>query len=248
MIQNAIKTLSKSADELRVANYIVLFGGRDLTGEFFTEKTALESSYTSTGVLHVDFEHGLDPDRVGMTADDVIGVVDWKTAKVDEHGVFVERSLKRQARYMKRLEELIEAGVIGTSSQAVSGKAKKSTDGEIHAWPLMRDTLTFTPAEPRMLKENVLMAAKSLLTVFPDSKSLSDGLRGFENFNPNLKAAIETAASIREIEAALRDSGGFDRANACALVSRIKALAQGELAAEEQAKRELAEVFAKFCA
>jgi HK97 family phage prohead protease len=62
----------------------------------------------------------------------------------------------------------------------------------------------------------------------------------------SVKSAIEQASTIREIEAALRDSGGFARADACALVARIKSMLQGELAAEEKAKREIAATFQKF--
>jgi uncharacterized protein len=62
----------------------------------------------------------------------------------------------------------------------------------------------------------------------------------------SVKSAIQKASTIREIEAALRDSGGFARADACALVARIKSMLQGELAAEEKAKREIAAAFQKF--
>ena len=63
---NHLKFLSKSTSDLVVGNYMVLFGGRDLTGEFFTKKTQLESSYTDLGSMYVDFEHGVDPDGVGV--------------------------------------------------------------------------------------------------------------------------------------------------------------------------------------
>ena len=58
-----------------------------------------------------------------------------------------------------------------------------------------------------------------------------------------VKSAIEHASSIREIESALRESGGFNRADACFLVSLIKSLVQGELATEEKAKRDIAKLF-----
>lgn len=61
-----------------------------------------------------------------------------------------------------------------------------------------------------------------------------------------IKSAIERASSIREIEAALRDAGGFSRSDAAMLVSRVKSMLQGELAAEEKAKREIAELFQKL--
>jgi HK97 family phage prohead protease len=63
----------------------------------------------------------------------------------------------------------------------------------------------------------------------------------------NVKSFIDEAESLKEIESLLRDAAGFTRADACALVSRIKALAHGERDAE--AKRladELAATFQQF--
>lgn len=59
----------------------------------------------------------------------------------------------------------------------------------------------------------------------------------------SVKSLIEEAHSLKEIEHALRESGRFSRNDACLLVSRIKSLLQGELAAEEQAKRAIAMAF-----
>jgi len=171
---NELKAISKTDDELRVANYIVLFGGRDLegianenkntdgtTGEYFTKATALDSAYTETGRLLVDWEHGHAPDGEPQR-DDVLGYVDWSTKTIDDKGVWVERVLNRRNAYMRYLEQLVEAGMVGNSSEAVPGKAAKGEDGEIKVWPLKRDTLTVTPMEPRMMKENVLQAYKAL--------------------------------------------------------------------------------------
>ena len=228
-MRNELKTISQTADELRVGNYIILFGGRDLTGEFFTPETQIESAYTKSGILHVDFEHGLDPDELGMDAHQVLGYVDWKTAKVDETGVFVERVLNRQARYMARLETLIDAGLVGNSSESIRGQAKRLNTGEIVEWPLVRDTLTFTPAEPRMLKGNTLKAARDLRAVFPHSKSLAL----IEDIEP-LKAVIEAAQSLKDVESLLRDAAGFSRADATALVARIKSMCHGDRDTQDQ--------------
>jgi hypothetical protein len=81
---NELKAISKTDTELRVGNYIALFGGKDLEGEHFTPETDFTSSYTKTGVLYVDWEHGLGKKIDGKSApgpDDVLGYVDWKTAK-----------------------------------------------------------------------------------------------------------------------------------------------------------------------
>jgi HK97 family phage major capsid protein len=170
MTDNALKAISRTDDELRVGNYIVLFGGRDLegvandnknldgsAGEFFTPNTVLDSSYTKAGALYVDWEHGQ-----GDLGDELLGVVDWKTARVDDQGVFVERVLNRRNQYVQWVEGLIEAGLVGTSSEAEPEGVQKADNGAIERWPLKRDTLTVAPMEPRMLTENTVTALKAL--------------------------------------------------------------------------------------
>jgi len=179
--ENNLKSISKNDNELRVSNYIVLFGGRDLTafrfmgnkqpkfknpdgsaGEFFSKSVVLESDYTELGKVPVNWEHGTDPEGYGLDADEVLGYVDWKSARIDERGVFVERVLNRRKEYVKWLEDLIDAGLVGTSSEAVGKGIEIKENGEIIKWPLKRDTLTVTPMEPRMLSGNVLNAYKAL--------------------------------------------------------------------------------------
>lgn len=181
---NSLKSISLTDDEFRVGNYIVVFGGRDLTGiaqrknqdgslgEYFTPATDLESSYTKSGVLHVDFEHSQDPDELGIGRDDVLGFVDWKTAKKDERGVFVERVLNRRQKYVNWLKDLVDAGLIGNSTEAIDTQVERGKDGEIKRWPLRRDTLTVNPMEPRMLNQNVMAAVKALQEVMPSLKSV----------------------------------------------------------------------------
>mgnify|MGYP006318431975 FL=1 len=217
---NNLKSLSQTENELRVGNYIILFGGRDLSGEFFTKNTEIKSAYTDLGLLYVDFEHGFDADDTGNDENNVLGVVDWKTAKIDDKGVFVERVLSRRSEYVQFLEELINAGVIGTSSQAVSGKAVKKSDGEIIEWPLMRDSLTVTPMEPRMIGENILTAAKSLVEIFPTSKSLRE-LTGLKS--QDSQKNIELITDLKSAERYLRDSG-LSRSAAVAFMAKVKNL------------------------
>jgi hypothetical protein len=60
----------------------------------------------------------------------------------------------RRNQYMQFLEELIDAGLVGNSSEALEDGIKRTKKGEILAWPIKRDTLTFSPAEPRMMTDN----------------------------------------------------------------------------------------------
>ena len=172
--KNALKAISRTDDELRVGNYIVLFGGRDLEGigseiingdgsrgEFFMPTTQFESAYTKAGAFHIDWEHG----KRELSPDEVLGTVDWKTARWDEKGIFVERVLNRRSKYVQFVEDLIEQGLIGTSTQPVQVGVSKKANGEIESWPLYRDSLTVMPMEPRMMQEfgdNVLQAFKAL--------------------------------------------------------------------------------------
>lgn len=220
-MENNLKILSKSENDLVVVNYMVLFGGKDLVGEHFTKNTIFDSGYTESGLLYVDFEHGIDPDKMGIDDSNVLGFVDWKSAKIDDKGIFVERVLNRRAKYVEYLSELIDAGVIGNSSEAVRGKTMRKRDGEITHWPLKRDTLTLTPMEPRMIGANIITAAKSLSELFPNSRTLAE-ITGKE-IQDQIKT-IESIETVRDAEAFLRDAGGFSKSQASAFISRFKKL------------------------
>ena len=180
---NALKAISRTDDTITVANYLIVFGGRDLEGvrpmtteiawrnidgsrgEYFTKSTDLESFYTRAGAVIVDWEH-----KRGELGDEDLGVVDWKTARIDDKGVFAERVLNRRNKYVQWLEELgwFDDGTLGTSSLAVPSLVQKAADGQITRWPLMRDTITVSPMEPRMITENHLQAFKALGIPVPD--------------------------------------------------------------------------------
>jgi hypothetical protein len=178
---NPLKAMSRTDDTITVGNYIVVFDGRDLEGrgsphinpdgskgEYFTADTDVSSIYTKAGVLYEDWEHA------GAEAgDDLLGIVDWKTAKIDDKGIFVERVLSRRNQYVQWLDELgwFDDGTLGTSSQADPRGTEKAADGQILRWPLVRDTITVTPMEPRMISENQLRVFKALGIPVPDDNS-----------------------------------------------------------------------------
>jgi HK97 family phage major capsid protein len=180
MGNNELKTIRKTDDELVVANYMVLFGGNDHDGQHFTKSTDFESSYTKTGTLYIDWDHGEAKELYGDDVDspgrhDILGWVDWKTAKTDDTGLWVERVLDVRNRYIQYTEPLIEAGLIGSSSEAVPNLIEVSEEGEIKRWGLRRDAFTVLPAEPRMMKEfgdNVITAIKALSEFQPHLKAL----------------------------------------------------------------------------
>ena len=211
---NALKAVSTTGDELRVANYLIVFGGRDLEGiaspqvnpdgsrgEYFTSETNLESTYTKSGVLFVDWEHGTDSEP---GPGDVLGVVDWKTARPDERGVWVERVLNRRSRYVQWLEPLIADGLIGTSSEAVPSEVEKAADGRITRWPLARDTLTVQPMEPRMMTENQLQAFKALGLPVPNDTEPEAEPEPEHETSPEADAANQQRAAVDVAKARAR--------------------------------------------
>ena len=91
--------------------------------------------------------------------------IERSTFLIDEKGIFVDRVLNRRKKYVQWLEELVEAGLVGTSSEAVGKGIEIKSNGEITKWPLKKDTLTVTPMEPRMMTANTLNAYKALDTM-----------------------------------------------------------------------------------
>lgn len=62
----------------------------------------------------------------------------------------------------------------------------------------------------------------------------------------DVKSAIDEADSLKEIEAILREAGRFSRADACALVARVKSMARGERVAEMTGAEEIRSLFQRI--
>lgn len=58
-----------------------------------------------------------------------------------------------------------------------------------------------------------------------------------------VKSVIESASSLKEIESLLRDAGGFSRADATALVARIKSMCQSDSGQNEKVKSVILDIF-----
>lgn len=118
------------------------WNGRDLEGEFFSTKTDFMLDFF-TGERPVLFDHGLDEDMDNA----IIGrVVEYKAT---DAGVWTIAQLDRRARYIEKLKELVDRGVLSFSSGAYPAltRVNKST-GEIERWPWVELTLTPTPMNP----------------------------------------------------------------------------------------------------
>lgn len=205
--KNALKTLSETDDELRVANYLALFNSKDLSGEWFAEDTDFSSKYTGLGRFPLDWEHGLGhkwgDGMFGPDPTEPIGFVDWKTSRKDKIGIWVERVLNRRNRYVAALEKLIKDGLIGSSSEALSYMVQILRSGKIARWPLMADSLTVMPMEPRMVTENSVGAIKSAVEALPGvAKSFQEtwGNDALIAAGIDVPASLEADDSTKDIE------------------------------------------------
>jgi hypothetical protein len=202
---NQLKVVGKTEHELRVANHIILFKtegfDKDYHGQHFTPNTGLESSYTKTGRLLIDIEHGFEPDNVDGEpgVDDIVGYVDWKTAKVTDLGVWVERVLDRRNAYIAYTEPLIEAGFFGTSSEATKEWTFDEETGEIKSWPLKRDSMTVEPAEPRMMFSNMLAAVKSSIEIKNRQAQIEPDLLSDEEWGAFCDSLNNAIKAIKEV-------------------------------------------------
>ena len=188
---NHLKTVGRTDDEIILANYMILWDGRDLEGtvnkrrnrdgskgEYFTKGTVLESDYTQIDAVIVDWEHGQEPEGKGISpsADEPLGRVLWKSVQKDNLGLWAKRALNRRNQYVQLMDNLgwfdPDGPVrLGNSTEAIPESVEKADNGEILTWRLRRDTLSFSPMEPRMLVQNELVALKALTDQFPELKS-----------------------------------------------------------------------------
>lgn len=216
---NCLKAIGETDDYWILANHIFLWGNenqRDAegllssrknadgsVGEWFEPDVEWESDYTKSGVLYIDIEHG----REVAGKDQVIGLVDAKSAVKTNKGLFVKRLLSKQHAYTQWLKEMYDQGVrFSTSSEPVQSGVKKAVNGKIEVWPLKRDSVTFGPMEPRMvLDANWLLEAKAAIGEdMPMSLYEACVKSGILQTESEGRSELETAGAAQDVVARKR--------------------------------------------
>jgi len=140
----------------------------------------------------------------------------WLTLREDEKGLYVEGELTPGHSVAQDAYALMKHGAVnGLSIGYRPIEAEQKDDGT------------------RLLKQIDLVEISIVETPADAAALIGD-----------VKSAIDGAASLKEIEALLRDVGGFKRNDVKALISRIKSMAQRDVAPETQIK--LAFAFAQL--
>lgn len=127
----------------------------------------------------------------------------WKTIMEDEKGLYVEGELTPNHSVASDVAASLQHGAI---------------DGMSIGY-VVRDSEMEGPIN--VLKEIELIEI-SVVEEPADNSARVD----------SIKSTIEDAETIREVESILRDAGGFSRAQAAALVSRVKSLSHGDRVGE----------------
>lgn len=131
----------------------------------------------------------------------------WLTLREDEKGLYVEGELTPGHSVAQDAYALMKHGAVnGLSIGYRPIEAEQKDDGT------------------RLLKQIDLVEISIVETPADAAALIGD-----------VKSAIDGAESLKEIEALLRDVGGFSRADACALVARIKSMGQSDSAPEKKA-------------
>lgn len=157
---SAVRAIQAEGEALRVGGYGVVWGGKDLYDTYFTPETDLWLGKFGDATLAL-YDHSFNP-TMGR---EVVGQVSVR--KADDVGLWIEAEITKHRQY---IEPLVDAGVLGWSSGAVSHLVDIDPSGQVRSWPIVEFSLTPTPAEPRTLGvrelrtlEGVIPAIRSYL-------------------------------------------------------------------------------------
>ena len=142
----------------------------------------------------------------------------WVKMVEDKHGLFVEGELTPGHSQAEDVYASMKHGAIDGLSIGYIPKSWEQVD-----------------EETRLLKEIHLVE----ISVVEEPADL--GAKVGE-----VKSIIEAIESYKEFEALLRDAGGFSRADATLLISRIKSMCRSECEAELVARQKLMDIFNGF--
>ena len=135
--------------------------GKDLQGEYFSDKTDFISPFfdgKAVKSMKALYHHGLDPDIKDMPIGDVIDV--------EEHpeGKWIKVQLDKANKYYQAIKWLVQHGKLSFSSGAIPEGVQKTADGFIAKWPWREMSSTPAPANPLAQIEGIKTAGEMTLT------------------------------------------------------------------------------------
>lgn len=157
---HAIKLIDESPDGFIVGGYGHVWGDpqhKDLYGDYFTPESDLMPDLVPVKLALFDHTMTTTPD--GTRFDHPVGKALERWSRADSIGKWIQAILDKRAKYVDKVMELVERGILAWSSGSVPHLVKRAANGFLSRWPVIEYTLTPTPAEPRMTDINRLKAA-----------------------------------------------------------------------------------------
>lgn len=142
-------TQIKMTGERTFGGYGVVFGGKDLEGDYFTPDTEFWLDYLKPQAIL--FDHTQTPLPPNAKQDEK---KDWviariKSVKMDDVGLWVEGILDEHKEWLAYVKEMIDQGILGYSSDSIAHLVERAPDGWLKSWPVPFWSVTHHPAEPR---------------------------------------------------------------------------------------------------
>lgn len=180
-----LKILEQDDETAIVGGYGVVFGGEDLEGEMFAADTDYMLDLVPVKPVYIDHAGDTFVTADGKTiklvgVNEPVGTVTEVTA--DDVGLYMKLQLEKAGRYWSVVEQMIGTGKAGLSSGTVSHLARRNGKN-ITRWPIVEESITLTPAEPRTVGVERLKALAEL--------------------NPGLKALIPEADGTSAADGAM---------------------------------------------
>ena len=148
---HALKMLEETEDIAIAGGYGVIFGGNDLDGEGFEPDTDYMLDLVPVKPVFIDHSEGGVIEVDGKTyklagIHEPVGQVIEVTP--DNMGLYMKLQFEKAGRYWGLVEQMLASGKAGLSSGTVGHLARRKGN-RIVRWPIVEESITLTPAEPR---------------------------------------------------------------------------------------------------
>ncbi len=196
---HALKILEQDDKTAILGGYGVVFGGSDLEGETFTPDTDYMLDLVPEKPVYIDHSEPTFVAADGKTIklagiDDPVGRVLEVTP--DDVGLYMRLQVEKAGRYWEIVEQMVGTGKAGLSSGTVGHLARRAGK-TITRWPIVEESITLTPAEPRTVGVERL---KALVELNPDLEAVLPEAAGKTATDAATEGAEETAAGRPDIK------------------------------------------------
>jgi HK97 family phage major capsid protein len=196
---HALKILSEDDITAIIGGYGVVFGGADLEGEGFEPDTDFMLDLVPVKPVFIDHSEGTVITADGKTfklsgITEAVGHVIDVTP--DDIGLYMQLQFKKAERYWSVVEQMVKTGKAGLSSGTV-GHLTRRNGKTITRWPIVEESITLTPAEPRTVGVERLKAVTELN---PDLEAIVSEVDSASTADDATDGQEPTAATESRIE------------------------------------------------